>query len=667
MSNCECFTGVCPPRYAFWHPWLMMICFCGIITPAMMLHAQSDVLLTGSREITVGDKGFIAWRFPNFESVQVVGDTISAIRSARDMITIQPTRTTTYKLTALRLGGRRFDTVWRVVVLSQAQTDSLARLEASQQALSTGAKPSLTASSNTSSEIPPSVYLVAQANTTPSEYLAGIRRSGKAFQDAVRLKIVRIPDHSIEGSIIHAVVQDKFGNFLPSFAIQKSVFACSLLGLPDTLGNSANTTRNAPISSADPAFEVRETSLYDSRDLAFTLCADNAGYMKRFPQTTTVCREFMTSLGGRVEQNTILFDHRILINEKDTSVAAKNINGLTALYKGVYKGVLTLKQSGRRHKALVVVSGGKDDASLLYTIQDVMRSAREFGVVIYTVAVGSNADTYALRQMADYSGGRFYTVNDEKPEELSAVLKEIALSYKAFYEITFTGGTSVQAHSKVIDVTLSFKAGDNRTLSETKPFAMSEQAYYSSHQIVATFAPNSFAPDTQYEAQIASLAQVLRDNPDKIIELVGHTDMQGNDGANRSFALRRAQAVKQRLVAMNADPAQIRLRSAGREKPVYYFESEEWQARVNRRVELRWLDPSLVPYEILAEAVVSEEEAIRLETQWSARGYDAYYDTFLINRIPAYRLKLWGFATLESAEKTKTALQTKYKTPLKVQ
>ncbi len=118
---------------------------------------------------------------------------------------------------------------------------------------------------------------------------------------------------------------------------------------------------------------------------------------------------------------------------------------------------------------------------------------------------------------------------------------------------------------------------------------------------------------------------------------------------------------------MNADPAQIRLRSAGREKPVYYFESEEWQARVNRRVELRWLDPSLVPYEILAEAVVSEEEAIRLETQWSARGYDAYYDTFLINRIPAYRLKLWGFATLESAEKTKTALQTKYKTPLKVQ
>jgi hypothetical protein len=118
---------------------------------------------------------------------------------------------------------------------------------------------------------------------------------------------------------------------------------------------------------------------------------------------------------------------------------------------------------------------------------------------------------------------------------------------------------------------------------------------------------------------------------------------------------------------MGVNPAQIRLRSVGREKPVFYFESEDWKARTNRRVELRWLDPALVPYEILAQIVSSEEDAMRLETEWNARGYDAYYEAFLINRIPVYRLKLWGFPTLQSAEKVKNELQQKYNIRLTVQ
>jgi hypothetical protein len=107
----------------------------------------------------------------------------------------------------------------------------------------------------------------------------------------------------------------------------------------------------------------------------------------------------MRTLGNRVEKNHIVFDHRIKMNP--SAQPTQESGGLTALYKAAYKGILTLKQSGRRHKALVLVSGGKDDASILYTMHDVMRSAREFGVVVYAIAVGSNADTYALRMMAE--------------------------------------------------------------------------------------------------------------------------------------------------------------------------------------------------------------------------------------------------------------------------
>jgi hypothetical protein len=650
---------------------VLLVCFSALHAQT---HAPATVLLTGSREIKIGDKGFIAWRFQGYESVQVVGDTVSVIRGARDMITISPAKTTTYRLTALKQGGSRLDTVWRVVVLTQKQADSIAGNEEKSAGAKTMSAKSVSDRevSRPANELPPSVFATAESSNKPSEYYAGISHpedNSKGWQ-GLKIKIVRIPDNSVEGAYLHAVVLDTLGNFLPTLHTLNTAFKLTLTGKPD---ESTRTNPSGNAVSCDvppPAFPqlaLREASLYDSPDLAVTLCVDNANYMQKVVSATaTLYEDFMRSLGNRVEKNQIVFDHRIMMNP--AVQPTKESGGLTALYKAAYKGILTLKQSGRRHKALVLVSGGKDDASILYTMHDVMRSAREFGVVVYAIAVGSNADTYALRMMAEYSGGRFYAVDDGTSDEFQKVLKEIALSYKAFYEITLSGGTSVQAHSKVIDATLSFAVENKGILvSETKPFAMSEQAYYSAHQIVATFAANSFQADEQYDAQIGALALALKDNPTKVIELVGHTDMQGNDGTNRSFALRRAQAVKSRLTAMGAHPAQIRLRSAGREKPVYYFESEEWQSRVNRRVELRWLDPALVPFEILAQAVASEEEAMRLEAEWSTRGYDAYYDAFLVNRIPAYRLKLWGFPTLESAVKTKDELQAKYRLLLKVQ
>ncbi len=663
----------------FFHANTLLTSACLLLWCGIFSFAQQTNLLTGSKEIKQGDKGFIAWRFQDYETVQIVGDTLRVIRSARDMLTIQPGKTTTFTITALGKGKPRLDTLWRVRVLTLAEADSIALAEANaytsvstNTAASRGGQPE-----TVSSSLPESIYLVSQASTLPSEYYAGIVRNANQNSNEIsakKIQIVRIPDNSLESASLHAVVLDAYGNFLPSFAQQPNKFSLSLFGIADSLAPS-----QASLSS-DVVFSMREASLYDSPNLAFTVCVDESASMKRFSGVEQSALDFMRSLGGRVEKQILAFDHRIRVvnpldlekqmdwdKQKQALEPRSEQGGLTALYKAAYKGLLTLKQSGRRHKALVLISGGKDDASILYTMHDVMRSAKEFGVVIYTIAIGSNADTYTLRQMAEFTGGRFYAVNDDARKDLPRVLKEISLSYKAFYELIFSSGTKVQAHSAVIDATLSFKTSDNRTLSETKPFALSEKNVYSTHQIVATFAPNSFQPDALYDQQVSSLAQVLKDNPEKVIELVGHTDMQGNDGINRNFALRRAQAVKSRLVSLGANTMQIRLRSVGREKPVYYFESEEWQSRLNRRVELRWLDPTLVPYEILAEAVASEEEAMRLEAQWNARGYDAYYDAFLINRIPAYRLKLWGFATLESAEKTKNLLQQQYRLPLKVQ
>jgi outer membrane protein OmpA-like peptidoglycan-associated protein len=45
------------------------------------------------------------------------------------------------------------------------------------------------------------------------------------------------------------------------------------------------------------------------------------------------------------------------------------------------------------------------------------------------------------------------------------------------------------------------------------------------------------------------LAGALKDNPASVVELIGHTDMQGTDAANRAFALQKAQALKKTFIA----------------------------------------------------------------------------------------------------------------------
>jgi outer membrane protein OmpA-like peptidoglycan-associated protein len=370
----------------------------------------------------------------------------------------------------------------------------------------------------------------------------------------------------------------------------------------------------------------------------------------------------------------VQFDHRIAADSLAMKGETAPRHGLTALYKASYKAASLLKYSPRKHKVLVLVSGGADDASILYTLRDVLEIAREAGITVYSIALGSGADTYALRTIAHSTGGRFYAVDESASgmiaREFIAVLQEIANSYKAFYELTPLAdriSTSLDSICLESDIAFSLKRQEGSTLRDAAPYLVPQDMYFPRHQIIATFQSLSATIDEEYEGLVSTLGETLKDNPGKVIELIGHTDQTGNDENNRNFALKRAQAVKRYLMLMGVNPAQIRIRSIGRERPIFYFENEDWKARANRRVELRWLDPSLVPYEILAQVVSAEEEAMRLEAEWNTRGYEAYYEPFLINRIPVFRIKLWGFPTLESAEMLRKELQQKYKLRLSVQ
>jgi outer membrane protein OmpA-like peptidoglycan-associated protein len=89
------------------------------------------------------------------------------------------------------------------------------------------------------------------------------------------------------------------------------------------------------------------------------------------------------------------------------------------------------------------------------------------------------------------------------------------------------------------------------------------------------------------------LQELLREEGNPVITLIGHTDERGSHTYNDSLSLRRAQRIAEMLVAGGYAPDRIRAEGRGKRQPfpvtqvqdVRYTDDQRWQ--LDRRVELR--------------------------------------------------------------------------------
>ncbi len=90
--------------------------------------------------------------------------------------------------------------------------------------------------------------------------------------------------------------------------------------------------------------------------------------------------------------------------------------------------------------------------------------------------------------------------------------------------------------------------------------------------------------DTEF-ASLTALAAFLKDDPNRRIALVGHTDSKGSLAANTSLSQKRAIAVRTRLINIHGVPkAQVEAQGAGYLAPIATNLTEAGRTR-NRRVE----------------------------------------------------------------------------------
>lgn len=92
---------------------------------------------------------------------------------------------------------------------------------------------------------------------------------------------------------------------------------------------------------------------------------------------------------------------------------------------------------------------------------------------------------------------------------------------------------------------------------------------------------------------LTKLQKVLREFPTDPIEIAGHTDSQGNDQVNQALSERRAEAVREYLIANMALPeVQVSAIGYGESQPLASNETTDGRAK-NRRIDVRIVLPEI--------------------------------------------------------------------------
>ncbi|PHQ25218.1 hypothetical protein CLH62_12795 [Marinobacter guineae] len=105
--------------------------------------------------------------------------------------------------------------------------------------------------------------------------------------------------------------------------------------------------------------------------------------------------------------------------------------------------------------------------------------------------------------------------------------------------------------------------------------------------IEVQFPTDSSVIGNAFDSEIRRVADFLKENPETIVEIAGHSDSRGAADYNRALSQRRAEAVAERLTGpLGVDPSKVNAVGYGEEAPIASNDTVDGRA-ANRRVEAR--------------------------------------------------------------------------------
>ncbi|MES2767160.1 MAG: OmpA family protein [Bacteroidota bacterium] len=618
--------------------------------------------LNGTSEVAEGEEAKIYWNFKNADYVRIEG--IDRRFKSRDTFFFRPDISKNFKIA----GHTRRDSIvrmWNVRVFMMEQPTTIqtgpittkqtpqaqpeTHYETPQTPVIVKPLTESPAPQKTTAEIN---TLTTQTGENSSQYFGGkITRSRGNPLIPSQVKILSASREN-GGVVLKTLPLDNEGNFLD--------------GIDDASNFQWMMQYKCNADSTGFKSVAVQQVLKLESPIALTVCLDRSASATFSRDGYNAVRQFTNELMPQDEFGFVYFNQAIgkiaLQNSTDIKQVLSGFTlpaeqGLSAVYKAAFTGIDMLDESKSPLKALVIITGNADNSSIIYTADDIATEARKLNIPVYTIRVGDATESYPLKYISSFTGGKYYYLPTERAGEIYNILTEISNAQKIYYVVK-APDIALQNCADV-QMQLVLKSPES-TISTSSILALEARNNYPLYQALAVFEKREIAVSAEYREVLKDFAEVLKDNPTKIIELTGNSSTDGDDDYNMMIALQRAQTVRRTLVEMGAKASQIRVRAEGNRRPVYYFQNSRWQEDYNRRVEVRWLDPALLPYEITAGIVATEDEALLKSDEWEKRGAKAYYETIYYQKQPAFRVKLWGYSTYGDAATAAREFQSKY-------
>jgi Ca-activated chloride channel family protein len=239
-------------------------------------------------------------------------------------------------------------------------------------------------------------------------------------------------------------------------AVQHDALGLLVLGGPHSL--SLGHYYRSPLEAALPVHSLVPGKL-KRRQLALELVLDRSGSMlnavqgiPKFELVQAAARGALRFVAGRKgELGIIAFDARaktlvpltpVETTATENAIHAK-IDGLlpeggTQIYKGLEAGVAAIEKSKAKERHIILLSDGVSEAG---TFQQLVPQLKREKITVATVALGAEADTKLLAEIAKSTGGNAYRT--ESPQELPRIFsKEARLNARP---VRVNGGVRLEA------------------------------------------------------------------------------------------------------------------------------------------------------------------------------------------------------------------------------
>ncbi|ROL61057.1 hypothetical protein D9V86_07735 [Bacteroidetes/Chlorobi group bacterium ChocPot_Mid] len=599
------------------------------------------VKFTEYAEMEKGKSATISWEFENTSYVNISG--INKNFSAFDSVKLNPEKTEFYTITAFQ--GKKDSLKLNFII------NVIPKKEETNQIASETPSPEPTESVRRG----PADYKRKKltASLEKMGYLNGFAKATPLTQPK-QLKIMRtinLPED--KEYLIRALALDDFGNYLTGLGSQSEINW--------TIGRNAGTIKdNKTIDDFD------EQPFTDSIHLEIGIALDNSAAASQQTEIISQIKEFIQYLAPEDNLFFSTFNQNYLqmfaLSPPDKALwefdnmTLNKPEGLNAIHKAAFKTLEKLGEGFYEDRICVLITFNSDDASIIYTANDVATIAQETESPIYVIGIGNAVDSYTLRFISEASGGKFYHLLDNEIDQLKNILVEIALSNKGYYEFTVPVNDITQSDDVLVTLGLRTKKTDVNTRAN---LVLKPKLQPVKYQVVANFDYKESYIKSEYENMLNSLAYILKNNPGYKIQLIGHTGNEGSDKDCFDLSVQRAENVKAYLMSQEIPEHQVKTTGWGNHKPLYYLQQSDWQQAYNRRVEIKWLDPELKPYEIGTDIYESQAEAEKALKDWDDKGYKAYFDRIIYDNKAMYEVKIWGYGTLEQAEKAAAKINAK--------